>query len=228
MRRAIEGICEDAGLGSNEYDASAVTGECGGYAIRGPQPTKTSLQPLLLAGNIVARDDGGVLVFESRDAMTATDIDADESELGVYDGSANPDAPVRIVDQADADLPSEIVVKYIDPENDYTTGSRTAKLATPINASTQTIDLPVALSADEAQELANRTLAVAHATRFAFSGTFLPRFLTTAKEGTLVNLKNVHGRDWTVLLSRVERGANLLPAFEGILEDPEAYDQEID
>jgi len=226
LATAISQILRDKGLEEEAFDVSGVSGTVGGYAERGPQAGKKTLQPLLTANQITARDENGVLIFQDRDAISFVDLDADASELGVHEPDSETPLPVIIKDSPERSLPRRIDVQYIDADNDYQTGSRHAKLSRSGTGETATLDFPLVMTKDEAQQIADRSLALAHATRRGFRGTFLPSMIQAVKEGGGATLKNVHGRDWPVLISAIERGANLLPTFEAIYEDPEALLQE--
>ena len=136
-----------------------------GYFIRGFVPTATSIQPLLLAGQILGQErDGTVCLFQIENAdVTQIQNGAAFSDLGAHIyGDQRLDDKIATEDGAEEDLPTFVGVRHQDPDNAYADGYQPFGLRNPNGVShenRQEIDLStMVLSRKDAKNLATTTV----------------------------------------------------------------------
>lgn len=187
---AMAALCERAGLRYPAYDVAGVTGQLTGLVLSGPAQGGSTLAPLLIAYDLVAREEAGRLVFRHRSAMTVHS-DIAESELGT-----NRTGPA--VDEADADdmeIPRELRLYYLDAANDLQEGKQSAFYQGPNASDVEEIRLGLVMSAQDAARRAHELLwgRVANARRIV---TTLPPSRLYVREGDLIPYR---GDNWIVL-----------------------------
>lgn len=211
---AIELILENSGFTSAEYDTSGVTGNLRGYVIRGPMSGLKQLQPLMLAYNVLAQEDNGVLKFFMRENAETIEIDPDD--LAAHEGGGDAPRVVRINDTVGFDLPSEVDISYVDPGKAYQTGSqRERRLDTPTDHKTQ-IQLPLVMEPVDARKIAKRILWTPWANRQKFALRLPPKYMHI-QENDLIEF-TAYDNDFIALVSRVDRGLNGIIEIEAMAE----------
>jgi hypothetical protein len=166
-------------------DTSGVTAKpfLGCY-LRGPVPAATSLQPLLMAGQIAGQERDGTLALFDIDNADVVEIknDVEETHFGCrLDGGEVGDDKWIIEDAAVEDLPTSIGVRHQDPDNGYADGYQFFGLRHPEGVdhqNAQEIDLSnVVLTRKDAASLAStvmqRAWVNARTFRFVLPDTYL-------------------------------------------------------
>lgn len=225
LATVIKAIAVDRhGYSENEIDVSAVSSaSVGGYNLKGPASGKVDLAPLLLAYDVIVREDGPKLVFESR--ANVASLDLAQADLAAHEPGGDMPGLMDVNDQAELRVPTEVVVSFIDATKDYQQSTRRSRLTEPVGVHVQRVDLPLVIDGDLAQQIADRLLAVAHATRRALTLRLGPSKLGQVREGMILKPKSIYGDDWEMLAATVDRGANFLIRVEGREEDSSVYTQ---
>lgn len=145
--------CTKAGLTSGQIDVSTLQDTVWGYIIASVASARNNLQPLLTACAIDAVDEDGKVKFFKRAAITSL-ATVTYNELACVDGAGAPGDPMPLAHTQEAELPSSIAVNYLNPAYDYQTVTETARRSTDLTRNDQTVDLPLACSADFAASVA--------------------------------------------------------------------------
>jgi len=216
---AIALILAAAGVPESSYDVSACTDSLRGYHSSGHQTAASDIGPLLIANDIMVSERDGVQVFVPRASITPRALDADL--LAAHPYGSNGDGVPQLVEVSfeprEATI-SDCIVRYVDPRKDHQPGTqRDVRVSMPRRV-VQSIDLPtMTLSADEARTLARRSLwmSAANARRVRF--TLPPSEWPNVNEGDILTF-TAQGRDWTVLVTRIDRSPSMLLEVSGFIE----------
>ena len=206
LRAVMRDLLEDAGFVDGvDFDVSAVSNAdlVLGFVVRGQQPVTHALQPLMLAFDLVAQERGGVLYFLHREDASAVSVEA--GEVGVAVG-APPEDRVRIVEAPTERRYREVIVNYIDSDNEFSGGSESARAINISDESldTLTINLGLTLAGDTAREIANRILWTSWADSRVFTLTLPPRYLRV-QENDIVSFVE-KGINYSIIVTRVDLG----------------------
>ncbi len=148
----ITSLCADAGLGALDIDVSAVDLSCGGYVLPRQMSVQDALDPLLLAGQLNVVESGYKLKFQPATAAEVTDIPAGDL--------LTPAKASRI---QESELPGSASVSYMASDGGYQIGTQSAKRShapypTSFTKNSESLTLPMALSAQEAKEISFASL----------------------------------------------------------------------
>jgi len=177
----VEEVCTRAGLG--EVDVSALEGMLQGYSIVATESARESLQPLMLAYSFDAFEREGTLTFRNRDAEPARTLDAERLAVGDEDTAAYEVSRIP-----EAEMPARVRVTYVHPEKDYQSATAEAQVPASEEQYTAGSNLPVALSHEEASEVAARWLAETQVSRDQLA-LFLPRSDLDLGPGDVIELE---------------------------------------
>ena len=211
----IAAVLVRAGFSASEYSVTGLTAVCKGFGVVGPQSTSQVLQSLIVAYNLVAYDDNGVLTFKDRATLSARAIS--ETKLGAYMDRPEHD-PFEIADAPDDELMKAVQVRYQDPENNHQSGSQMAQKVHHSSDSPAQIELPIAMTPQEARGIAERMLWTMHANRHHLTIS-LPPSEIALREAELLQF-NEMGQVWKPLTQRIDRGDNWIIECEGVHEEP--------
>lgn len=153
----ISDQCTKAGLTTAQIDVSTLQDTAWGYLAANVASARNNLQPLLTACAIDAVDEDGKVKFFKRAAITSM-ATVTYNELGCVDGNGTPGDPMPLTRTQEAELPSSVAVNYINSAYDYQTVTETARRSTDLTRNDQTVDLPLACSADFAASVAQMLL----------------------------------------------------------------------
>lgn len=198
-----------------------------GYYLRGAVPAVTTLQPLLLAGQVVGQErDGTIALFDIENAdRVEIRNDAVETHFGTrLDGEQPEDNKWTIEDQAAEDLPTSVGVRHQDPDNGYADGYQFYGLRNPAGVehqNEQEVDLSsLVLTRKEAANLAATVLRRAWINRRTY------RFVLTAQyldllENDLLEWTDDDGRSHVARVIQRDIGSDLRVSVTCIAEDPD-------
>jgi hypothetical protein len=225
--RAIQTILvERCNFSPTAIDVSAITPRpfLGAY-LRGPVPAITALQPILLAGQLMAQDRDGTLTFTEfgQADRVAIENGAALSHFGTrLDGDEAKDDKWAITDEAVEDLPTKIGVRHQDPDNQYADGYQFFGLRNPEgveHTNEQEIDLSqMVLSRQESANLAATLLrrAWVNRRRFVF---VLPANYLHLLESDLVEWTDDSGRVQLGRIIQRDVGSDFRVSVTCIAED---------
>lgn len=214
-------LCVRAGLSLTDLSTAAVTQAVRGYVVTRRMPAREALEPLLGTFFVDAVESDGVLKFQPRGEASPLSIPYDD--LGATDEGG--DAPIRVFETRtqDIELPRRFDIVYVDQDRDYQSNTQHAtRIADAIlTRERQTRDLPIALNADEAKRIAERTLYNAWVARNQYKFTLPPKWLRLDPTDAVM-LTTLDG-SMLLRLSKVDFGGNNLISCEAVAEDPEVY-----
>lgn len=222
LHEAMENILLEGDLDPGEFDLTDLEDAdlpLLGYAIPGPQETLTSLQPLLVQHDVLAQQkDSSIRFFRRKNARI---VDVDAEDLACYVGRP-PRTPVEVSEIATSQLPNEINVDYLDSNNEYNKGSQRQRRNDNLSRASSTINLPVVMETNEARAVASRMLWAAwtsrHKLRFTLPAT---KYADKLREADVARFTAL-GETWEVLVTKIDRGVNLLMDIEAQVENLDA------
>lgn len=222
----IAGMCADAGLSPSQYDVTGVSGCLLGYPIGQVTNAARKIEPLMLAYDITAKEEGGCIYFFDR--VNADSVVIPAAALGASDGSENTVRPFAVTDRTNTEIPVEIVVDYVDTTNDYQRGSwRERRAYTEGSFTTTKVDIPLVLRPGDAGRIARRILHIAEVERLKINGSLGPNYMHL-QVTDVVSLPDLSGECYSARLTRIDRGDNNLIRFEAVSTDVDVLDQDAD
>lgn len=213
LASVIADVLEMFGLTSSDYDVSAVTGNVQGYVLAGPTNGAKALEPLMLAYNIGVQESNGKLRFFMR--ATPSTIEVASTELAAHEELNDYERPALIQSISSQKLAAEVVVNFIEPELDWQKASQSHRRQVYVVDSTASVDVPLVMTAGEAQALAQRLLYTSWGERRRLSGS-IPASFIHVEEGD--HLEVPFGeRLFTVRVDQLTRGHNFRVEFSGTI-----------
>lgn len=201
---AITTIVTRSGRSSGDIDVTSLTDSIDGQALSGPTPGVGSIQPLLIAYDLLTQETAGVTRFFPRREARVIDIPA--ADLAAHDGTVR-DFPILVDDSSESKLPSRVIVDFVDLENNYQPGSTNETQGRFSAEDAATVNLPIALTGAHARAIARRFRWLAWNQRKV--NLSLPPSYWYVQENDLLRFKAL-GRMWLVLVNKVDVGANYI------------------
>ena len=220
-------ICARVGLSSSDIDVSTLTSK----TVRGMEITRRSsardaVDRMSIAYLFDTVESNYKLKFVARGTGSVQNIDYDDL------GAAIDRLPEEIsrVDENEIDeteIPYQIDLKYTDYDRDYQAGDvyqKRQKSPDPtVNGDEiQKLELPVVLTSQEAQQLADTLLAVKWSEKFQ-QEFFLPYRFLALDPSDSVTLVRPNCPDTLVRLSEMSFGSGMVTQFKSVEEDTEVY-----
>ncbi|MDD3028844.1 MAG: phage tail protein [Alphaproteobacteria bacterium] len=215
-------LCERAGLKQTDILTNEVSQPVHGYVMSRRTTARDAIEPLLGTYFIDAAETDGMLRFIPRGQDTAATIPY--NDLGAVEGTSN-DNPLRVTETRtqELELPQRIDLTHYDPDRDYQSNTQNAARAS--NAVTtkdqQTVELSIALSADEAAQVADKTLTSAWIGRNQFEFNLPPKWLRLDPTDVIDVL--LPDATLALRLTQVDFGGNNIVACKAVAEDEIAY-----
>ncbi|MDD3181308.1 MAG: phage tail protein [Alphaproteobacteria bacterium] len=218
----LSDLCHRAGLSQTDILTNEVSQSVRGYVMSRRASARDAIEPLLGAFFIDAVETDGVLRFTPRGGSNVAVVPYDD--LGAVEG-ASSDEPLRVTETRtqELELPQRIDLTHYDPARDYQSNTQNASRNS--NAVTtkdqQTVELSIALSADEAAQVADKTLTSAWIERNAFTFNLPPKWLRL--DPTDVIEVVLPDATLALRLTQVDFGGNNIVACKAVAEDEIAY-----
>lgn len=219
----LSDLCQKAGLLNTDIVAGEVSDGLRGYIVSNRMAARDALQPLLGTFFVDGVEIDGVLQFVPRGQSSVVSIPYDS--LGAVDSLNSSDAPMRLDEtrKQEAELPKRIDLTHVDPDRSYQSNTQHAtRIAAVVGAQDlQTIQLSIVLTADEAAQVAERTLKNAWIERNTYSFNLPPSYLRL--DPTDVVTVVTPDMSFLVRLNQVDFGGNNILACQAVAEDGYAY-----
>ena len=213
---AILAECVVGGMDAGEVDVSAcsdVTVDAlQGYVVRSVQAGLTSIQPLMTAFELFSYESDVATIFVKRADVEVLAVDG--SLLAAHGEGSDAPRDVQVVDAPDESIPTEVVVRYVDPDVENQTGTQRDVRTTEPNRVTQFADVPVSLTAARARELSSRILWTSLAWARTLRVTLPPSMVGVVREAMALTF-TANGEDWRMIARRVDRGEGHMLVVEG-------------
>lgn len=220
-RDAVVYVCDQRGISSEFVDVSGViSSPFEGMFLRGSATGLQSLQPIVVAGQIVTQERDTQVAFFQIDNADVVQVrnGADYSDFMLPDGV---DAKIGYEDAADGDLPTFIGIRHQDPDTQYTEGYQFYGLRNPSARSDenrQELDLTnLVLTRKQAANLAGTLMRRAYINSRQVRMQLPPNYLHVL-ENDLLTFTDDEGNDFTVRVTRRDVGANFAVQITGVVE----------
>jgi hypothetical protein len=155
LSEIVRDLCLRAGLSNADIDVTSLTDEVSGYVVSERKSLREMISVLQTAFFFDAVESGGVLRFVKRGGGTIVAVDA--NDLGAAEGDGDR-ARIRIERAQDVEMPISIDVLHLDEARDYQSSTVTGRRQLGTSRSVTTFSLPLILSVEEAQTIAQRAL----------------------------------------------------------------------
>ena len=218
LASVVAEICERASL--TDFDVSEVFGLVRGYSQAETASARATLQPLMLAYGFEAVERDGTLVFKMRSGQVAAVLDkATLARLSELDGT------VETTRAPEAEMAGRIRLGFVESAGSYEVRQAEAMFPDATSVVVSQSDMPLILTANEAQSVAERWLTEARVARdtarFA-----LPKSRLDLGAGDVVDLDGQRYR-----IDRVEQAeAQLVEAVRveaGVYEASDGADERV-
>lgn len=192
------------------------------YATQRGQIRTLSLEPLTIAKQFDFLEVDGKIVAATRPQPVSLTIPLEH--LGEYDEGEEQKSRNDISRKMNSEIPVKVDVVYFDSGRDYERNTQSHRREIYNGADTETITLPIAMDANEAQRIA-RTRAVVNWTernrnRFSISANYL-----ALSAGDVVNVPTKGGLVKEFRIERISAGLPGRLNIEAIEQLSEAYNQ---
>ena len=202
---------------SDRYDVSLLTTPVKGYAVDTVEAAKSAVQTLQQAYFFDIVDSNGVYKFiplnHPRDVVHLSSED-----LAAHTGTQTP-PKFEIIEADPSTLPSQVIVKYIDPDLNYDVNEQRSQLEVKshYNPNPVTLSFNLVLSASDAATIADRALILAWIQKYTYKFQLPPTYLILEPTDLVPNLFD--DRDYPIKLTQTRLGANLIVECEGTAHD---------
>lgn len=221
VAQAITALCDRAGV-QVEVDAFEVRGLLTGYSISENTTTVQALEPLILAYNLNVTESEGKLIFFTRSKEHVVIVNPGDLAAVASDEDENS-VPhnVQLRDTFQQDLPSEVVINYIEPANNYQTGSQKDRRVNITVRNVAEINMPLVLTASQARAIASRLLWSPYTERYQ-AAISLPGSYVEIQEGDLIPV-TADGTDYIMRVDQADQGSNYQFKVTGAVVEPQTY-----
>lgn len=149
----VSDISIRAGLAAGDIDVTDLTDDVDGYCISRVGSARSGIEPLMQAYYFDAVEIDAKVVFPKRGKASLVTIP--EADLAAHaDGSDMPDQLMSTRSQ-ELELPCQINVTYLDKDAAYQIGSQYSRRLTTSSKQVVDVQLPLALSATKAKQIAD-------------------------------------------------------------------------
>ena len=165
--QAVEVLCKEVNLSSDQLDVSALTAPLDGYFISNVTTVRSALQQLMSAYYFDAVQSDGIIKFVPRGAASVGTITQDD--LGAQQDSDQQPDILTIIRTQELDLPSNVTVNYWAEDNDYLLGTQYAQRQEVTVLNIQSLNFSMAFTDDAALNVATFLLYDAWVSRTAYN-----------------------------------------------------------
>jgi len=207
-------LCLRSGVALDALDLGALYGLVRGYTVAEVTGARAAIQPLMLAFGFDAVERAGKLRFSSRTGVAQADVCRDG--LAVTD---DLDGDIELIRAPAAETSGRVRLNYVETNGDYETRAAEAIFPGEPSRAVAQSELPLALTAAEAQGIVERWLAESRVARDT-ARLALPPSRLALGAGDVVTLPT-EGRAAGYRVDRVEHaGAQII---EAVRVEPNVY-----
>ena len=158
LASVVAEICERSGL--DDFVVSEVFGSVRGYSQAETGSARAALQPLMLAYGFEAVERDGALQFKMRDGQVVATLDRD-----LLARSTDLDGTIETTRAPEAEMAGRIRLGFIESAGSYEVRQAEAVFPDETSLTVSQSDMPLVLTANEAQSIAERWLSEARVAR---------------------------------------------------------------
>lgn len=204
----------------SDLDVTELTGTVRGYSTQGISSIRGQLEPLMLSHQFILIQDGYQIKGVMRGGSSVKTIDPDDLDARPY-GNAPGDALISSKEM-DTQLPSVVVVKYLDADRDYEVNEQrsvTQEASSTVNV--QEINLAEVKTADEAAALAEIVWARRWIERYGYTCNLPPTELDI-QAGDVITLPMDYAT-YELFINRANITVSGIVELEAVLNDSAVY-----
>jgi len=223
------GFKKEEGVGGNytsgdyfntdELQTVNTKNRCRGFTAKGAKTSQQLLNSLVLKYDFLINEREGVLVFSYRTGTTTKTILP--TSLGAFaDPEGKDNIPLfTLSDKESSDISNEININYYDVNDNYEKGSQKARHPVAGINRVKQLEIPMGLTAGEAQTVANRVLYKAHEQRQRCKFIIPPSFIDI-EAGDLISVTagTNEFETYNVRVLELNRGADYTHEILGLIE----------
>lgn len=191
-----------------------------GYAIKARMPIRNALDPLLKAYFVDHVEADGVLRWVKRGGSPVVTIP--KEHLAAHSFGSETPSPVNTARTQDNELPREMNLRFVNADDEYKIGVVIAKRLAGGSHQVRTVDFPLVLTPDVAQQIVNTLLFNMWNDRDPLDAIIDRRYLKYTPTD-IVNIEHPELGLVEVRLNRVEYHFPQLMKIQGIPEDSSVY-----
>jgi hypothetical protein len=216
LAQVVTDLSIRAGLTADEIDVTQLTDQVDGYTIANQVDVKSAITTLMPAYYFDAVEDQGKIVFVKRGGPIAAEIDDDD--LGAHPSDVlEPQDLLTTTRAMDEELPGTFNVNYVLAATNYSPATKYQRKLTGNSQSEQTMELPMVLTDQKAQEIASVNLHDAWISRIVY-GFSLPRKYAYLMPTDIVGIQG-----YTMRLTKVTQDAGGFFTCEAARDDSDTY-----
>jgi hypothetical protein len=155
LSEIVSDLCQRAGLAQGDFDVSDLSDEVVGYVVTERKAIREMIAVLQTAYFFDAVESSGVLKFVKRGNGAL--ISVDQNDLGAAEGEGDR-AKAKVERTQDIELPVAVDVIHLAEGRDYQTSTVTARRQLGTSQSVTAYSLPLVLSVEDAQAIAQAAL----------------------------------------------------------------------
>lgn len=159
--------CIRAGLQVGDIDVSTLTDNVTGYRIATVATARANIEPLQKAFYVDAVESDNIIKFPKRGSRSLVTIPL--ADLAAHTSGGSPSDPVAIQRLQETDLPARVTVNFVNQDADYLIGSEAARRLVTQSKQQAIEEMPIAMSKDRAQQIADVLMYDAYVSRSTFS-----------------------------------------------------------
>lgn len=187
LASVVSDICTDGTqLTPSDIDVTALAGiSVRGFTVGKAMARRNALRALMTTYlfDLVPRD--GVLTAILRGGASSTTLTVDD--IGAYLKGRDKPVPWVVTPAAPDNLPKQVEVIFVDPDQNYERGAQLAIRQASSLGKPETLQLALALSNDEAAQLADVHLHLRHIEAEAYETTTMPSTISDVQPGAVLD-----------------------------------------
>lgn len=214
--------CQRAGMAVDQIDVSGISDDLIGYVIKNPADAMANIRPLLMAYGIDLREQDRTIQFIKRaDQVSVATIPY--VDLASHDEGEDPGDPMPLTHRQEVECPKTVSVSFLNYLDDYQTATESYTGQVTTSEVVQNVELPIAMTPDEAATIAFRLWCDAWNSRNARSLKLQRKYLRLTA-GDVVTVEYPEGSlsDWR--LTKITDTTTLLEC-EAVPADSAIYSQ---
>ena len=176
----------DSMIGDDEVDVSELEPiNVHGFAISTPMARRNAIAALQTGYlfDYVSREGVITAILRGQDPVDTITVD----DIGAHIDGGDAPAPWTIARKSSYEMPSQVEVKFIDHQHNYEIGVQHARRQSSTEDNIVRIDVPVALSNDEAAQMASIYLHLLHIESETYRTTAMPSRIDDLQPASVVS-----------------------------------------
>jgi hypothetical protein len=212
-------LCRRSGLASAEVDVTRLIQRVEGMVLTEPVTARQAIEMLQDAYFFDAVETEGQVKFVPHGQESLATLP--EEQL-IAEGQEVQSEPVSLLRQQELELPQRVHVTYLNRMADYQAGSYLAQRQATVSRELVRLDLPIILTEEQAQQVAETRLYRDWMERLSFRFALPPRY--AAYEPADVLTLSLRGAEHRVKITRAYLRPSGLLEVEAVAEEGSIYD----